>query len=165
MPPISAGRYYETMAAVTVLSGSMSSRLFTEVREKRGLCYAVGARYHTLKEHAGVSCYAGTTPDKAQQTLEVTWEQFCRLKDGITEDELQRAKVGLKSSLIMQSESTGARSAGIAGDYYLLGRVRSLEEIRDAIEDLTVASVMDFLHEHPFETFTAVTIGPREIRV
>lgn len=165
MPTISAGYYYETMAAVSVLSGSMSSRLFTEVREKRGLCYAVGARYHTLKDYAGISCYAGTTPDKAQQTLDVTWEQFCRLKDGITEDELQRAKVGLKSSLIMQSESTGARSAGIAGDYFLLGRVRTLDEIRDAIESLTAASIVEFLQRHPFETYTAVTIGPKEIRV
>lgn len=165
MPPISAGHYYETMAAVSVLSGSMSSRLFTEVREKRGLCYAVGAKYHTLKDYAGVSCYAGTTPDKAQQTLDVTWEQFTRLKDGITEDELQRAKVGLKSSLIMQSESSGARSAGIAGDYFLLGRVRSLEEIRDAVESLTVDSIVNFLQRHPFETFTAVTVGPKEIRV
>jgi len=165
MTPISAGNYYEIMAAVAVLSGSMSSRLFTEVREKRGLCYAVGAQYHTLREYAGISCYAGTTPDKAQETLDVAWEQFRRLKDGITEDELQRAKVGLKSSLIMQSESTGSRSAGIASDYFLLGRVRPLEEIRDAIEGLTVASVTGFLRQHPFETFTAVTIGPKEIRV
>ncbi len=165
IPPISAGHYYETMAAVTVLSGSMSSRLFTEVREKRGLCYAVGARYHTLRDWAGVSCYAGTTPDKAQQTLDVTWEQFQRLKDGITADELQRTQVGLKSSLIMQSESSGSRAAGIAGDYFLLGRVRPLEEIRQAIEKLTVASIGAFLQAHPFETFTAVTIGPKEIQV
>ena len=165
MPPINAGYYYETMAAVSALSGSMSSRLFTEVREKRGLCYAVGAKYHTLKDYAGISCYAGTTPDKAQQTLDVIWEQFQRLKDGITEDELQRVNVGLKSSLIMQSESSGARSAGIAGDFFLLGRVRPLEEIRDAVERLTTASIVDFLKQHPFETFTAVTIGPKEIRV
>ena len=165
MPPIGEGSFYEIMAAVAVLSGSMSSRLFTEVREKRGLCYAVGAKYHTLRDYAGISCYAGTTPDKAQQTLDVTWQQFQRLKDGITEDELQRAKVGLKSSLIMQSESTGARSMSIASDYFLLGRVRPFEEIRTAIEGLTVASVTDFLRQHPFETFTAVTIGPKEIRV
>ncbi len=164
-PPIGAGHYYETMAAVSILSGSMSSRLFTEVREKRGLCYAVGARYHTLKDHAGIACYAGTTPDKAQQTLEVIRQQFGQLKDGITDDELQRAKIGLKSSLIMKSESSGARAAGIAGDHFLLGRVRPLEEIRQAIENLTVDAVMDFLTQHPFETFTAVTIGPKEIRV
>lgn len=165
MPPITAGGYYETMAAVNILSGSMSSRLFTEVREKRGLCYAVGAKYHTLKTAAGVSCYAGTTPEKAQQTLDVVWQQFQRLKDGIEEDELYRAKVGLKSSLIMQSESSGARAVGIAGDYFLFGRVRTLDEIRDGIERLTVQSVLDYLRRHPFQTFTAVSIGPQAINV
>ncbi|MHC5083909.1 MAG: M16 family metallopeptidase [Planctomycetota bacterium] len=101
VPPMTADCYYDLMAAVSVLSGSMSSRLFTEVREKRGLCYAVGAKYRTLKDFAGISCYAGTTPDKAQETLDVIIEQFNELKNGITEDEMQRARVGLKTSLIM----------------------------------------------------------------
>ena len=56
--------YYNARVAVSVLSGGMSARLFTEVREKRGLCYAIGATYHGLKEAAGIMCYAGTTPDK-----------------------------------------------------------------------------------------------------
>ena len=123
--PITHPDYYHAMAAVSVLSGSMSSRLFTEVREKRGLCYAVGARYQTLRDMAGISCYAGTTPDKAQETLDVILAEFRRLREGITPDELQRAQVGLKSSLIMQSESTASRSGGIASDFHLLGRVRS----------------------------------------
>lgn len=107
--PITHPDYYHAMAAVSVLSGSMSSRLFTEVREKRGLCYAVGARYHTLRDIAGISCYAGTTPDKAQETLDVVIGEFRRLREGIMEDELQRVKVGLKSTLILQSESTTSR--------------------------------------------------------
>jgi predicted Zn-dependent peptidase len=152
-------------AAVSILSGSMSSRLFTEVREKRGLCYAVGASYKTLKDHAGISCYAGTTPDKAQQTLDVILEQFRTLKNGISEDEIQRAKVGLKTSLIMQSESTGARSSGIAADHFLLGRIRPLEEIREKIEALSVDSVQEFLKHHPFEDFTVVTLGPKAVTV
>ena len=115
------------MAAVSVLSGSMSSRLFTEVREKRGLCYAIGAQYRSMKDYAGISCYAGTTPEKAQETLDVIVDQFNQLKNGISNDEMQRVKVGLKTSLIMQCESTSGRSAGIAGDYYLLGRVRSTD--------------------------------------
>ena len=162
-PPINGGCYYELMAAVSVLSGSMSSRLFTEVREKRGLCYAVGARYRSMKDYAGISCYAGTTPDKAQETLDVIVEQFNQLKNGLSEDEMQRARVGLKTSLIMQCESTGSRAAGIAGDYYLLGRVRSTEEIRDKIADLKAANVEKTLQEHPFEKYTVVTIGPKEI--
>ena len=164
-PTIDSDAYYEIAAAVSILSGSMSSRLFTEVREKRGLCYAVGANYKTLKDYAGISCYAGTTPDKAQQTLDVILKQFRKLKDGISEDELQRAKVGLKTSLIMQGESTGARSSGIAADHFLLGRVRGLAEIREKIEALSVDSVLGFLNKHPFEDFTVVTIGPSAVTV
>ena len=164
-PTVDSDAYYEIAAAVSILSGSMSSRLFTEVREKRGLCYAVGASYKTLKDYAGISCYAGTTPDKAQQTLDVILEQFRGLKDGISEDELQRAKVGLKTSLIMQGESTSARSSGIAADYFLLGRVRDLAEIREKIEALSVDSVLGFLQKHPFEDFTIVTLGSNAVTV
>lgn len=165
VPAISADCYYELMAAVSVLSGSMSSRLFTEVREKRGLCYAVGARYRTMKDYAGISCYAGTTPEKSQETLDVIIEQFNGLKDGITDDEMNRAKIGLKTSLIMQCESTSARSGGIASDYCLLDRVRSLEEIRDRIETLGVDDVMKTLTQNPFDKYTVVTIGPAEITI
>lgn len=163
--PITHPDYYHAMAAVSILSGSMSSRLFTEVREKRGLCYAVGARYHTLQDLAGISCYAGTTPDKAQETLDVILAEFRRLREGISSDELQRAQVGLKSSLIMQSESTASRSGGIASDFHLLGRVRPLEEIKQQLERLTVDSVGRFLREQPMDKFTIVTIGPKEIRI
>jgi predicted Zn-dependent peptidase len=68
--------YYNARVAVSVLSGGMSARLFTKVREERGLCYAIGARYHCLKQAAGIMCYAGTTPDKAQETLDVIIQQF-----------------------------------------------------------------------------------------
>ncbi len=164
MPPISSQDYYRIMAAVSVLSGGMSSRLFTEVREKRGLCYAVGARYHTLRTVAGVACYAGTTPDKAQETLDVTLNEFNRLREGITDEELHCAKVGLKSSMIMQNESTGARAAGLVSDRRLLGRVRPLDEIRDAIETLTRPSVDEFLANNPFGDYTIVTIGPTGVQ-
>jgi len=155
--------YYNARVAVSVLSGGMSARLFTEVREKRGLCYAIGARYHGLKEAAGIMCYAGTTPERAQETFEVTVAEFNKLAEGITEEEIQRAKVGLKSSLILQSESSSSRAGAIATDYYILGRVRSLDEIKNAIEQTSVDSVLRFLQTHRFEHFTAVTIGPRQL--
>jgi len=157
--------YYNARVAVSVLSGGMSARLFTEVREKRGLCYAVGARYHALKETAGISCYAGTTPDKAQETLDVIIGEFNRLSHGIIQAELDRAKVGLKAALILQSESSSSRAAALGGDYYLLGRVRTLDEIKDRIEGTTVDSVVGFLRRKPLGDFTVATIGPREISV
>jgi predicted Zn-dependent peptidase len=165
VPPFGSSLYYQILAAVSVLAGGMSSRLFTEVREKRGLCYAVGARYHSLRKAAGISGYAGTTPDKANQTLEVTLGEFRRLLRGVTRDELDRAKVGLKSTLIMQNESTSARAGRIASDRFYLNRVRPLEEIRDAIESLTVNSVHEFLAGRWFENFTIVSIGPKPLEI
>jgi predicted Zn-dependent peptidase len=162
---VSSEYYYDAMAAVSILSGGMSSRLFTEVREKRGLCYAVGASYNTQKGRAGISCYAGTTPDKAQETVDVIMSEFNRLSEDISEDEAHRAKVGLKSSLIMSSESSSARAGGIARDHYLLGRVRSIEEIKEKIQGISVKSIMDFLNANRFEDYTVVSIGPKGIKV
>ena len=157
--------YYNARVAVSVLSGGMSARLFTEVREKRGLCYAIGARYHGLKEAAAMMCYAGTTPDKAQETLDCIVGEFHRLREGISEEEIARAKVGLKSALILHSESSSSRAGAIGSDYYILGRVRSLDEIKDEIEATRVESVLGFLREHPFDNFTIVTIGPKQVTV
>ncbi len=118
-----------------------------------------------MKEAAGITCYAGTTPDKAQQTFDVIVAEFNRLAEGISEEELGRAKVGLKSSLIMQSESSSSRAGSIAGDYYMLGRVRALDEIKAEIDKTSVDSVLTFLRKNRFKDFTVVTIGPREIKV
>lgn len=155
--------YYDARVAVSVLSGGMSARLFTEVREKRGLCYSIRAQYHGLKEAAGIACYAGTTPDKAQETLDVVMDQFNRLGDGISEEEIERAKIGLKSSLILQSESSSSRAGAIASDHYLLGRVRSLDEIKNKVEATSVDSVLRFLRNNKFKNFTVVTIGPKQV--
>jgi predicted Zn-dependent peptidase len=157
--------YYDARVAISVLSGGMSARLFTEVREKRGLCYAIGARYHCLKEAAGIMCYAGTTPDKAQETLDVIMAEFNRLCEGVSEEEIKRAKVGLKSSLILQSESSSSRAGGIGSDYHILGRVRSLDEIKSKIEQTSVDSVLGCLRSNKFKDFTVVTIGPKEVTV
>ncbi len=157
--------YYDARTAVSVLSGGMSARLFTEVREKRGLCYAIAARYHSLKEAAGIMCYAGTTPDKAQETYDVIVGEFRRLAEGIGAGELARAKIGLKSAVILHSESSSSRASAIGNDYYMLGRVRPLDEIKEKVEATSVGSVLGFLRDNPFQDFTVVTVGPREVRV
>ena len=157
--------YYAALAAVGVLSGGMGSRLFTEVREKRGLCYSVGAAHRVIGPHGAVQCYLGSTPEQAQEGLDVLLAELVKLKDGISEDELERAKVGLRASLIMQGESSGARAAGCAGDWHHLGRVRSLDEIEAAVKALTVKEVMAHVQGHEAKDFTVVTIGPRELTV
>lgn len=161
--PFDHPQYYAARLAETVLSGGMSSRLFTEVREKRGLVYHVSTRYHSLKEHAGLFTYAGTTPAKAQETFDVTVGELRRLGEGITEEELARARVQLKSGQVMQGESTEARSGAIAGDYYRLGRLRGLQELCDAIDAVTLDDVMAYLSAFPAKNFTVLTIGPAPV--
>src|SRR5205823_8401557 len=97
--------YYQARAATAILGGYASARLFTEVREKRGLCYSVYAGYEAQRDRAAVLCYAGTSADRAQETLDVTLAEIARLaRSGVEAEELDMMRAGLKSSLIMQQE-------------------------------------------------------------
>jgi predicted Zn-dependent peptidase len=158
-------RYFAARAAQMVLSGGMGARLFTEVREKRALVYAVVARYHYLKGHAGVFVYAGTTPDRAQETLEVTAGELRRLGEGVHADELDRARTQARSHLVMQGESTSARSQALVSDWYHLGRLRTLAELSEAIDAVTVEDVAEYVRAFPAEPLTVLTIGPRPLDV
>jgi predicted Zn-dependent peptidase len=158
--PVTDPDYYNARAATAVLSGGMSSRLFTEVREKRGLCYSVYAFHETFKTQGSTLGYAGTRAQLAQKTLDVMMCELYRLKDGIEDDEIDRVKAGLKASLIMQDESTGARAGAIATDWYYLGRVRSFDEIQATIDGLTPAKILGYLERCPVRDVTLVTLGP-----
>jgi predicted Zn-dependent peptidase len=155
--------YFQAWGAVGVLSGGMSSRLFTEVREKRGLCYSVYASHHSLKDRGCVMCYAGTSAERAQETLDVTLGELRRLPQGVEAHELGRLKARIKSSLIMQQESSSSRSSSLARDWYYLGRVRTLDEIGREVDALTHDSINQYLAEHPPQNFTIVTLGPKPL--
>ncbi|HEY1377849.1 MAG TPA: pitrilysin family protein [Gemmataceae bacterium] len=163
--PVGHADYYAALGAINVLSGGMSSRLFTHVREERGLCYSVWATYQTFKDRASVIAYAGTTAERAQETLDVTLRELKRLREGIEEDELERVRAGLKSSLIMQEESTSSRAGSLASDWYYLGRVRSTEEIRAAIDALTPRAILEHVERYPAKDFCIVTLGPQPLKV
>lgn len=152
--------YLRAWAAVGILSSGMSSRLFTEVREKRGLCYTVSATLQTQLERARVLCYAGTTSERAQETLDVTYSELLRLGQGIEQNELDRLKARIKSGLIMQQESSSARSGAIARDWFHLGRIRSLEELGALVDDLSADSINEYLQDQPPSDFTFATLGP-----
>ncbi|MGB4707699.1 MAG: pitrilysin family protein [Fuerstiella sp.] len=156
-------RYFEAWATVSLLSGGMSSRLFTEVREKRGLCYEISASINTQRDQARVFAYAGTTNERAQETLDVMVAEIRRVHEGITTDELDRCKARAKSTLIMQQESTMSRSSSLARDTLHLGRVMPMEELRSKIDALTVDQVRDFALEFASEKMALVTIGPQQL--
>lgn len=158
-------RYWDARLSIECLSGGMSGRLFTEVREKRGLCYSVGASFASLKGLGSVLGYAGTSNDRAQATLDCFIAEVNRMAEGVTADELSRAKIGLKASLIMSGESSGARAGSIAHDFFIRGRIRTLDEISASMDAVTVDSVNDYLKKSPAGPFTIVIVGPRELKM
>lgn len=156
--------YYTMRVAVEVLGGGTSARLFTELREKRGLVYNVWAGYSGMKEMGAVLGYAGASNDQAQATLDCFVAELHRLSQGVGPQEVQRARIGLKAHTIMEAESTSSRSASLAHDYFTLGRLRTLTEIEAAIDQVTVEGVNEYLRRNPPGELTIVIVGPRDLR-
>ncbi|MEM1071915.1 MAG: pitrilysin family protein [Planctomycetota bacterium] len=149
--------------AASVLSGGMSGRLFTEVREKRGLCYAVSAGYRGDDRFGVISSYVGTTSERAQEALDVLLAELDRIRTGegaVTEDEFARAVVGMKSNVVFHGESAGARAGALVGDQLKLGRARTLEEITQAIDAVTLGGLNSALAGSGGRARTVQTLGP-----
>jgi predicted Zn-dependent peptidase len=155
--------YYAAKVANGVLSGGMFGRLFIEVREKRGLCYSVFARHSASKHHGTTLVYAGTTPERAHETLEVIVRELRSVKGTVTEEELARSKANLKASLIIGEESSGSRCASNAGDWWTIGRVRSLDEVLEEINRVTTDTLDEYFEAFPSSSFTSLTLGNRSL--
>ena len=163
-PPESHPDSLRHRIAVRILGGETSSRLFTEVRERRGLCYSVGASASLGRDRGSTTIYAGSTPERAQTTLDQIRLELRRLADGIQPHEFERAAFGFRSRLVMQGESTSARAAAMAIDVHRLGRPRSLEEMNHEILALDHASVDRYVRGTLAEQWTKeptmVVVGP-----
>jgi predicted Zn-dependent peptidase len=155
--------------AVRILGGGSSSRLFTEVREKRGLCYAVGASYSSGRDRGALSIYAGSTPERAQETVDCILKEVAGFERGVTAEEFQRATIGQKSGLVMSGESTSARATSLAADWYRLGRPRSLDELAAEVDAVTLTGLNEAIARRmgaPWRArLAAATIGPKALRI
>lgn len=154
--------------AIAVLSGGSASRLFSEVREKRGLCYSVSATYAADRDFGRVVAYVGTTPERAQQSLDVLTAELRRIntpEGAVTDEELQRAKIGVRAGLVFSGESTQARAAALASDQHRLGRPRSLHEVASAVEAVTLDRLNAYLARRAIGPITHVTLGPAELKI
>jgi predicted Zn-dependent peptidase len=136
---------YAHRVAIRILGGATSSRLFTEVREKRGLCYSVGATSALGRDRGLVQVYAGSTHERAPTTLECIMNELERFERGITADEFADALVGTKAGLVMSGESSSARAAAIASQIWRLGRAMDLAESAAEFDRLTLAGVNDYI--------------------
>ncbi len=153
--------------AAAVLSGGMAGRLFTTLRERRSLCYAVSAAYGADRDFGQIAAYVGSTPDKAQEALEALVEELVRIRSvagAVTQEEFERAKVGLRSRFVLSGESTGARAAALARDVRVLGRPRSLQEALAPLERASLEDLNEHLERGVAGALTAVAIGPAPLR-
>jgi predicted Zn-dependent peptidase len=119
----------------TVLGGSMSSRLFQNIREKRGLVYSISSGVTSYSDAGSLTVYAGTGLDSVEEVVRLTREEFRRLKgERLPEAELRRAKDHLKGSLMLSLENTGSRMSHLARQEIYFGRHFDLDELTSGIE-------------------------------
>ena len=154
--------YYAALITSEVLGGNMASRLFVEVREKRGLVYGVSAGLSGNKHIGAVRIYAGTTPEQGRECFSVIVDQLRKLEqEGITADELERAKVQLKSENVMHGEGSAARMASISHSWWFERKLRTIAEVKDAIDAVTQEQVLHVLRRFsPLNPLTVAGIGP-----
>lgn len=152
-------------AAISVFGGATSGRLFTQVRQRRSLCYSVSALYSPAKERSVVRIHAGTTPQRADETAQVCLEQLAELQHGITQEEFDRTIQRMKSRTVMHGESTAQRAAALWGDQFALGKTRSLADRLEEIDAITLNNVNDWLSNREIGEITFVAVGPKEIKL
>lgn len=145
---ITEPRRYSFLVLDAVLGGSMSSRLFQEIREKRGLAYSVGTYQYTYMDTGLFAVHAGTSADSVEQLLDVTDEILKDvIRNGLTEEELVRSKELLKGNLALGLESTSMRMLRLARGHLNHGRLIPVEEVIEAVERTTQADVMELAAE------------------
>lgn len=162
--PRSHTYYYAAQVAIAILSGSGSSRLFTEVREKRGLAYSVTAFYRPRRGGGLVALYAGTTDERAQETLDVCRREIARLSQDVTAEELNRAKTVLKGRLFTTGDLPEGRAAGALEDLFLEGRARSIAEIAAGIDAVSLDHISACLDAFPPSPCTIAVLGPHPLK-
>jgi predicted Zn-dependent peptidase len=131
--------FYAASVLSTAFGGGMSSRLFQEIREKRGLVYTIHSFVHGYRDGGLFGVYAGTGEAEVAELVPVLCEEAIRLEDGLTPVELNRAKTQMKAGLLMSLESTAARCEQLAQHLLIYGTpfdpteiVRRVEEVDDA---------------------------------
>jgi len=126
--------YYGSLVLSTLFGGGMSSRLFQEVREERGLAYAIYSFVSAYGDSGLFGVYAGTSEGDTSELLSVVADEFTKLPSDIGEDELQRARAQLRASVLMSRESSLSRCEHLAQQLLVYGRPLPLEEIVARIE-------------------------------
>lgn len=150
---------YTAQILAMVLGGGMSSRLFQEVRENRGLAYSIYAFNYTHHDSGIFGIYAGTTPDKANELIAATKQEIEKVCGKISDKELNRVRTQFEASILMSKESTSGRMQKLGGDILAYDRIISDKEVLDKVfavkkNDVTKLAEKIFTGSKP--TFAAI---------
>jgi predicted Zn-dependent peptidase len=132
---------YTLQVLASILGGGMSSRLFQEVREKRGLCYSVFAFSASWQDSGSLTLYAASAPEHARELADISSDITLGMTRGVSEAELARAKAQLKAGLVMNLESVSSRVDQIARQFMAFGKVPELADITARIEAVRAEDV------------------------
>ncbi len=146
-----------------VLSGGMSSRLFTEVREKQGLVYWVSAWGEYPRGSGMIFLGASTKPDRCHETYDTLLREVDRVGKDLTDEELKRAATGMVAKREMQGDMTRSRCGELADDLFHFRRPRDRREKIERIKRVTVKDIQNYLDAHPRDALSVVTLGPRRM--
>jgi predicted Zn-dependent peptidase len=150
----------------TLFGGTSSSRLFQEVRERRGLAYAVYSFTSAYQDTGQVGLYLGTRPENLTEAMGIIGNEIARLhEDPASDDELARAKENLKGRVVLALESTGARMNRLGSEILAGAPLLSLDEVVERIDAVTLEDVAALAHElWAPERLSGAGIGPDEAR-
>jgi predicted Zn-dependent peptidase len=136
--PLAHERRYAASLLNVILGGGMSSRLFQNIRERQGLAYAIESDLSPYTDSGVLSVYAGTSRESAAQLIRSVSDEFRSVRnDGVSAEELRRAKDHLKGSMMLSLESTSSRMSNLARQTMYLHRFISLDEMLSSIEKVT----------------------------
>lgn len=160
-PELSSPYRYHLSIVNAILGGGVSSRLFQEIREKRGLAYSIYSFVQGYLDTGLWGVYAGTSKKRYQEVIDLIIEELTRLKDTITEEELRKTKDQIKGNMILGLESTGSTMTYLARQEIYYKRYISIEETIKKIEGITLSDIRDFLERIVQRDRFAITLlGP-----
>ena len=143
------------------LGGGMSSRLFQEIREKRGLAYSVYAYAQQFAGSGVLGFYAGCNPTKAIEVVEIIRSVLSDVADnGMTHEEIERAKGAVRGSLVLSQEDTGSRMSRIGKNEIVYGQVMDFDDILKAISRVSAEDIREIASEFLVKTPTLALVGP-----
>ena len=140
-PDYSSDAVHTAQIYASVMGGGMSSRLFQEIREKRGLCYTIFSQAGAYVDTGMMTIYAGTSGEQLEELSTVTLDEMKRACDDISEEEIARARVQMKAGMLMGLESPSNRAERLARMIQIWGRVPDLDEIVAKIDNVALRNV------------------------